>query len=677
MRVGLRLKSAVALAGCVLLVLALATLAGLRAVSGIEENLGSAFARNVTQLNRQRILAPVERELALSQRLAGSEVTRRWLLDENDPAKRALFFAEAEGYRGAFGDGSYFVISESGAYYFNDRVSPASQQARYSLRRDDPDDAWFFKTIGGSEPFNINVNTDTKLKVTKVWFNVLVRDGSRSIGLAGTGLDLTSFLGILVRNGEAGVTPVVVNRDGAIQAHPNSALIDYSSITKTAGARSSLERLLAPTDAGPLRAAMREAERDPGGIRELWATMDGKRQLVSLAFVPELSWFVVTAVDLKAARVLDTGLLLPLGLALLGILAVLLLVAAVAIDRVVVGPIIKLTASARRVAAGDYALALPRTGNDELGDLTSAFSRMAQEVRSHTTDLEARVEERTRQLRAANERMAETSKLISDSIRYASLIQGAMLPQEDLRRAFPAGHLVIWQPRDVVGGDFYVLRETPEGCLAGVVDCAGHGVPGAFMTMIARNAIDNAIDEIGPADPAALLAKLDERVRARLSADAGAGSVATDIDAGLAYLDRARGTITFAGARTSLYCCDGKSVGAIEGDRRPAGGKRAASFTNRTLKVDPAFSFYLTTDGLLDQAGGPRGFGFGEARFREALLRHHAKPLEVQREALLAELRAYQGEHPQRDDITLLGFRPGPVKEANGPQGPLLAARDL
>ena len=250
MKLGLRAKSVLALCLSMAVVSLLAWLAGRAALTSIEENLGAGFARNATRYSKQSILAPVSRELALSQQLARSEVTKRFLLDENDPAKRELFFAEAKGYREAFADDSYFLISRStNGYYFNDSKSQFSDRVRYFLNPQKPDDGWFFATMKNTPDFNINVNVDSKLKVTKVWFNVMVKEGGRNIGLAGTGLDLTQFLDRFVSSREAGVTPMILNGDGAIQAHPNRDLIAFASVDdKESANRSTIYRLLPQTD---------------------------------------------------------------------------------------------------------------------------------------------------------------------------------------------------------------------------------------------------------------------------------------------------------------------------------------------------------------------------------------------------------------------------------------------
>ena len=169
----------------------------------------------------------------------------------------------------------------------------------------------FFATMRQKPDFNINVDYDDKLKVTKVWFNVLVQDGPRRLGLAGTGLDLTQFLNRFITNNEKGITPIVVNREGAIQAHPDKNLIDYSSATHAA-ARSTVYNLLnRPEDQMAMRQALTRATAQPEQIQVFWAELNGQRELFALSCIPELNWYVVTAVDLKAAQVIDQQLWLP------------------------------------------------------------------------------------------------------------------------------------------------------------------------------------------------------------------------------------------------------------------------------------------------------------------------------------------------------------------------------
>ncbi len=603
---GLRGKSVVALLLACALALVPAVLLGWRAMDDIRTHFGLAYAKNFTLLHRQKILAPVSRELALSRRFAESVVTRDWLLKEDDPARRALFFREAEGYRGDFRDHAYFIIaSGSQHYYFNDGSQPYSERPRYTLEAGDPEDAWYFNTLRNSAAYNINVNVDSKLNLTKVWFNLVIRDQGRPIGLAGSGLDLSGFLDDFIIAREPGVTPMIVGDDGAIQAHPDRRLIAYSSAAGGASERHRVFDLLdQPEQRDALREAMRLARAKAGSVHCLWAGLDGRQQLFAVAYIPQLRWYVLTAVDLHAAQVLDNRWLWPLAGTFLLLLVALLLGFAYAVERLLLRPLRSLKRSAKAIAAGRYDTPLPLARQDEIGSLSKAFASMADQVRRHTAELEDKVQERTQALEEAN-----------------------------------------------------VYREQTDGYLIGVVDCAGHGVPGALMTMLARAAIDHAIEAVGSRDPAAILGETDQAMRSMLSQEQIPQALATNMDAGLVWVDRRRRQLAFAGAKISLYASDGEEVQELKGARRAIGDKRRGDYRNIEVPLAPGWTFYLSTDGFLDQAGGEHGFGFGSRRFADMLRDHARQPLPEQAEAFVATLAEYQGEHPQRDDITILSFR--------------------
>jgi hypothetical protein len=164
---GLRGKSLLALLLACLLALVPAALVGWMALQSIHEYFGDAYARNATLLNREKIRAPISRELALSLRLADSEVTRQWLLDEQDEAKSELFFMEAEGYRKDFRDHAYFIGSvASQGYYFNSDDEPLNPSPRYILDEAKPADNWFFSTLRDTDVYNINVDFNPTLNTT-------------------------------------------------------------------------------------------------------------------------------------------------------------------------------------------------------------------------------------------------------------------------------------------------------------------------------------------------------------------------------------------------------------------------------------------------------------------------------------------------------------------------------
>ncbi|CAM3591389.1 Sensor protein SrrB [Bordetella sputigena] len=658
-KLGLRAKSLLALVLACLLALIPTVLLGWHAMEQVREHFGRAYADNFALLSRQRILAPITRELALSQRLLESQVTLDWMRDEDNPAKRERFFKEAEGYQRAFRSHAYCVVNPiSGNYYYNESNKPFSDAPRYRLNPNDPEDRWFFESLKSSAEYNINVNPDAKLKVTRVWFNVIVRDQGKPVAFGGASLDLSDFLNQFVGSGELGVTPIIIDEQGNIQAHPDASLIDYNSGAAAGAGKGRIFGLMQDDRSrNALEQAMREAPKTPDAAQSVWVRLQGKRQLMSVSYVPELHWYVLAAVDLHAARIVDTASLWPAAAALLLLIGGLLAVFGYAVNRLVLRPIRNLQQSARAIADGRYDVDLPKGGADEIGDLSRAFGVMAEKVRSHTQELESKVRERTRALEAANQAMASANKKIGDSIDYASLIQQAILPRRQMAQSLGARHFVMWKPRDVVGGDFYVFQAEGDNCLLGVMDCAGHGVPGALMTMLVRAAVDVAVAEVGPSDPAGILTRTDAAIRGMLADMQLPHALATNTDAGLVYIDRAAGHLLFSGAKISLYQSDGVECREHRGARRALGDKRQGEYTNLTLPLTAGMTFYLSTDGFLDQAGGEHGFGFGGTRFTSMLIEIARLPLGEQAEALDRALGEYRGDLPQRDDITILSFR--------------------
>jgi phosphoserine phosphatase RsbU/P len=371
---------------------------------------------------------------------------------------------------------------------------------------------------------------------------------------------------------------------------------------------------------------------------------------MAVSYDPSLHWHFMSLVDLNTARVIDPTWLLPLGL---GGLLLLLAVAtgfSVSANRMVLQPLQALTTTAKHVAGGRYDIALPKASDNEIGDLTRAFDTMLLEVKSHTNDLESKVQARTQDLSKANAGLALANKNISDSIDYASLIQRSILPASLEPHGF-----ALWLPRDVVGGDFYLYRQLEQGYLFGIVDCAGHGVPGACMTMLAHATLENVLNTNDPKNPAGVLQALDTAIRNAIQAQSK--TIATNMDVGLVFVDTSTRSLTFSGAKTALYIVQDSKLEVIKGGKRAVGERRALEVTNTSVVVAENTLCYMTSDGFLDQAGGEKGFGLGEQAFTDLLSQIAHSPMLEQKTLLQNALTLHQGHYPQRDDITVLGLQ--------------------
>ena len=657
---GLRGKSLLALLLTCLLALMIAGVIGHQVLDGMQSRFGEAYARNLVQLNRERMFAPVSRELALAQRLAGSQLTLAWLRDEQHPQWRELFFREAAGFQQSLDDQLYFAASaQSHHYYGNGPSQTPSQAPRYTLEPGNSRDEWFYQALKSDAPYLINVDRSAVTGELKLWFNVPVRDSGQTLGLVGSGVDLSDFIEQLVASDRAGIESMVLDAHGSILVHPNQNLVTLNA--DTSRGRSLATNLLGllddMNDARALRQLMASSREAPGEIFTLELSLDGSPRLLALSWIPELQWFMASSVDLSTAQVVELRPLLPaIGLFLLLMLGV-IAAAAWLVEKRVLKPLRHLRISAQALAAGQHGVPLPTHRDDEIGELSAAFEAMAQQVRRHTAELEDRVRERTRELEQANREMVVAHKKIDDSIDYASLIQSAILPDRQLAEAMGENLAVLWCPRDVVGGDFYLYRADEHGYLIGIVDCAGHGVPGALMTMLAHAVIDHALDTGELSDPAATLCRTDAIVRGMLRDADQTQGLATNMDLALVYIDLRQRQLVYAGAKIALHYCDGDQVHELPAARRAIGDKRPGQYSNSRIELPPGRTVYLTTDGFLDQAGGEHGYGFGNSRFAAMIRQHaHLRPT-AQREAFSAALAAYQGDKPQRDDITMLCLR--------------------
>lgn len=398
---------------------------------------------------------------------------------------------------------------------------------------------------------------------------------------------------------------------------------------------------------------------------------DGERNMVGLL---RLTY------SLEEAESATMTALAPMaGLVFFSLLAVIGMIS-ILLNRLVLAPLARLTRSAGAIAAGDYRVRLRNRRADEIGQLTVAFNHMAETVHDYTERLEQRVAERTEELRQSNEQLAVVNRQVMDSIQYASLLQSAILPDEREMARRLDGVCVLWRPRDVVGGDFHIFRELEDGrFLIGVADCSGHGVPGAFMTMTVSAILDHVLSDMPDSDPAAILGRLNRMVRAALARGRDNPRFDNGLDIGLCLVRPDRGDLLFAGGRIGLHIVDAQdgaaSVNEVKGDAQSLGYRRSDighRFTTHRVELAPGRSFYLTTDGFLDQAGGARGFGFGNRRFNAMLLEHDGIPMADRKAAFAQALADHQGDRAQRDDITLIGFSLSPapaaaVSEAVGP----------
>ena len=260
----------------------------------------------------------------------------------------------------------------------------------------------------------------------------------------------------------------------------------------------------------------------------------------------------------------------------------------------------------------------------------------------------------------AEQDLQQAYSVIRESVDYAANIQRAALPIEELLRHAFDDHFIIWEPRDVVGGDMYWLVAVPQGHILGVADCTGHGVPGAFVTLLATSALRRAISEQPDADPARLIARMNRYIKEVLGQYTKDALSDDGLELGLCRIEPAQGRLAYAGARFSLWQVQDGKASEFKGDKRGIGYTDVPldlELKNHEIAYSPESRFYLYSDGFLDQIGGPKRRALGKRRLMGHIIEHQDKDMGEQRELILEMFRSYQGGERRRDDLIMIGFR--------------------
>lgn len=275
----------------------------------------------------------------------------------------------------------------------------------------------------------------------------------------------------------------------------------------------------------------------------------------------------------------------------------------------------------------------------------------------------ARMRKKTNQLLAAsNKEISARNKDITDSINYARRIQSAVLPDEKILTASVRDAFIFNNPRDIVSGDFYWFARKGSYLYVAVADCTGHGVPGALVSVVGINALQQLIALPETPDTSVLLGKLHQQVIMAMNKDVNLRETQDGMDIALVRIDFEKQAVQFSGAGRPLYYRTPSKPGiqTIAGDRSSIAGAKAfddtAPYSQVEFPLEAGTTFYLFTDGIVDQFGGEKGKKFLTRRMIETLESTGSLPLQEQAAAIEKTLAEWQGNQEQTDDMLLIGF---------------------
>ena len=272
--------------------------------------------------------------------------------------------------------------------------------------------------------------------------------------------------------------------------------------------------------------------------------------------------------------------------------------------------------------------------------------------------LEIKVKERTEQLAVKNAELAEKNKNITDSIRYAKYIQDAMLPKQDTLQKLLRNYFVLYKPKDIVSGDFYWLKQQGNIVYVAAVDCTGHGVPGAFLSIEASNLLNTAFNADETKSPATILNRLDKLVEQSLHNKVDDIEIRDGMDLAICKINFDAHTVEYAGAFNSVYLVRDNKLIEYDADSIYIGNNDANKpYTNQTFKIEKEDVLYMFSDGFSDQFGGDKGKKYKYNQMQQLLVKNNNKPMDVQKELLNEEFESWRGNLEQVDDVMIIGIK--------------------
>jgi len=278
------------------------------------------------------------------------------------------------------------------------------------------------------------------------------------------------------------------------------------------------------------------------------------------------------------------------------------------------------------------------------------------EIEEQRDEIEAQRDFVTKQ----RDKISHQNTIITDSIEYAKRIQTALFPQEKFMNRVLNDHFVFMKPKNIVSGDFYWLAEKDNKVVVTVSDCTGHGVPGAFMSMLGIAFLNEIVNKTNKIAPNVILDQLRQNIIESLHQEYGVRGSKDGMDMALCIIDKETNQLQFSGAYNSLIIVRENEVHELKADKMPIGihaVKVDKEFETKEFELKKNDMLYLFSDGYIDQFGGKEGHKFKQKSFKELLTKISELPLDKQKVEVGKTMEVWQGDQSQLDDMMVMGIR--------------------
>jgi diguanylate cyclase (GGDEF)-like protein/PAS domain S-box-containing protein len=373
----------------------------------LNEEWAERFIQKQIVFDKYRTLLPIMKEVALVKKMSQDPAIIKMALNEDEVEARENGIKTLENYRLLFKDRNYFAaFKNTQNYYFNDiNNSYSTKEFSYKLSRSNKDDACFFAVLELDEGYQINVNKDTVLGTTKVWINYLLKHENETVGVIGTGLDLTEFLLETVNIEEKGIRNLFIDNKMAIQLESDKTLIDYASIAEKDAPHQTLDLILKnKDDLNNITQLMQELKNSeiPNESRRVWITQNSEKKLLGISYLKELDWFSITIIDSKELTLVNN-------VNIFAFLTLLFLFFALFVNyiynQIIVKPLTQLKNKMSEFQNNNEYVKIETIGSGEIASLSEQFNTLLQVIQTHNQKLEEKIYERTVSLKENEDKL--------------------------------------------------------------------------------------------------------------------------------------------------------------------------------------------------------------------------------------------------------------------------------
>jgi serine phosphatase RsbU (regulator of sigma subunit) len=308
----------------------------------------------------------------------------------------------------------------------------------------------------------------------------------------------------------------------------------------------------------------------------------------------------------------------------------------------------------------------PLDFNDEIGNLINVFNNFASTIVDYNKNLQKKIQERTKELDQSNNLLSTSNKNLNDAINYSALLQDAIKPKEEDYKEYFEDSFVYWEPKNRVGGDIYFIDVLPnkDESLVMCIDCTGHSISGAFVTMIVKSIQSEIIRKLSKKEfdisPGKILETFNQRIKDILKQNKVNSTSNAGFDGNVLYINKEKGILKYAGAYSDLITIQNNKMEVIKSNNYSVGYKKCDydyPYKNTCINFEDSIDIYISTDGFIDTIGGMKNLRFGKKRLSNLINESKNLPFEQQKEIYLTTINKYRAENVQVDDICLIGLK--------------------